>query len=134
MSFNHLASNCMKSLHQTMTPAKVISKYGCDINKSIFLDKAFQNYSFSWKKDLVDFFWLFLFNKQRFEEKSPALKNSWLGTCSWFLWNMFKSLVISFVYLTNNLTNICTKLYTFCISPVQSQHNNIKTTFYEAMF
>ena len=41
---------------------------------------------------------------------------------------LVKSLVISFVYLTNHLTNIRTKLYTFGISPVESQHNNIKIT------
>ena len=71
MSFNHSASNCMKSLHQTMPSAKVTSKYGCDINKSIFLDKAFQNYSFSWKKDLVDFFFDFFYLTNKDLKKNP---------------------------------------------------------------
>ena len=54
-------------------------------------------------------------------KKNPLpQRNSWLSVCSWFLSIMFKSLVISFIYLTNHLTNIFTKLYTFCISPVQS--------------
>ena len=44
-----------------------------------------------------------------------------LGFCQILL-----SLVISFIYLTNQLTNIRAKLYTFCILSVQSQHNNIK--------
>ena len=30
--------------------------FGCDFNKSIFSDKGFQSYSFSWKKDLLNFF------------------------------------------------------------------------------
>ena len=67
-------------------------------------------------------------------KKSPALKNSRLNACSWLLWEIFKSLVISFVYLTHRLTNIHTKLNTFCTSPAQNQLSNIKTTFYKAMF
>ena len=65
--------------------------------------------------------------------KSPAPKYFWLRACSWFLSNMFKPLVIYFVYLPNHLTNIHTKLYTLCISLVQSQHNNIKTTLHKAL-
>ena len=48
--------------------------------------------------------------------------------------NMFESLVIFFVYWTNNSKNIPTKLYTFCISPEQSEDNNTKTTLHKALF
>ena len=52
-------------------------------------------------------------------KKNPLpLKNFYLHACPWFLSNMFTSLVISFVYLTNRLTNICT----------------IKTTLHKALF
>ena len=44
---------------------------------------------------------------------------------------MFKYLVIAFVYLTNYLTNVRTKLYTFCISAVQRWYNNIKTILHK---
>ena len=37
------------------------------------------------------------------------------------------------VLLTNHLTNIRTKLCASCISPVQSQHNNIKATLHKAL-
>ena len=37
--------------------------FGRNINKSIFSDKAFQSYSFGWKKDPLEFFRIFLFNK-----------------------------------------------------------------------
>ena len=47
---------------------------------------------------------------------------------------MFKSLVISFVYLTSYLTDIRTKLYTFYILPVESQVNNIKTILHKTLF
>ena len=67
-------------------------------------------------------------------EKSPALKSSLLCVCSCFLSNMFKSMVISFVYLTNSLPNIGTKLCNFYIWFVQSQHNNIKATLHKALF
>ena len=43
-------------------------------------------------------------------------------------------LVISCAYLTYHFTNVTTKLYIFCISPVQSQPNNIKTTLHKALF
>ena len=67
------------------------------------------------------FFKSFYLTNERFDEcyaqeKAPALKNAWLRDCSWFLSNKFKFVVISFYYLTNHLTNIRTKLYTFCIS------------------
>ena len=109
--------------------------FGCDINKSISSDKAFQSYSFGWNKDLLKFFSIFLFNKWKIwctlsPRKVSYPKNSWLRPCSWFLSNMFKSLVICFVYLTNHLTNIRTNLHAFCISPVQSQRKNIKTTLH----
>ena len=32
------------------------------------------------------------------------------------------------------LTKVRNKLYTFCISPAQSQHNNIKATLHKALF
>ena len=44
---------------------------------------------------------------------------------------MFKYLVIAFVYLTNYLTNVRTKLYTFCISAVQRWYSNIKTILHK---
>ena len=47
---------------------------------------------------------------------------------------MFKSVIISFVYLTYHLTYVRTKLYTFCISPAQNQLNNVKTTLHKALF
>ena len=34
-----------------------------NINKSILSDETFQRYPFGWKKDLLKFFWIFLFNK-----------------------------------------------------------------------
>ena len=85
------------------------------------------------------FFESFYFTNERFDkcqaqEKSPALKNSWLRAYSRFLSNVFKSLIISFVYLTNHLTNIRTKLYTLCTSHVQSHHNNIKKTLHKGLF
>ena len=61
------------------------------------------------------------------KDKSLALKNFWLRACSSFLSNMFTSLVYSFVYLTKHLTNIRTKLYTFCILPVQNQNKSQKS-------
>ena len=81
-----------------------------------------------------DSFWIFLFNKWKIwwmlaHEKSPALKSSLLCACSCFLSNMFKSMVISFVYLTNSLPNIGTKLCNFYICSVQSQHNTSKQLF-----
>ena len=45
-----------------------------------------------------------------------------------------QSLVISFVYLTYHLTNIRTKLCTFCIWPTQSQRNNFQTTLHKVLF
>ena len=53
--------------------------------------------------------------------KKSSLKKFLYPTCSWFSLNMFKSMVVSFVDLTNHLTKIRIKLYTFCISSVQSQ-------------
>ena len=143
MSFNHSASNCMKSLLIICTKsAEVTSKQcsGAILISLFFLIKAFQNYSFGWKKDLLNFFFFlnYLFNKVWWllsPRKSCALKNSWLHACSWFLSNIFKSLVISFVYLTNHFTNSRIKLYTFCILSVQSQHkNNVKTTLHKTLF
>ena len=50
MSFNHLASNCIKSLLIICLKAAK----GRDTNTSILLDKAFQSYSFiiHWLFDL----------------------------------------------------------------------------------
>ena len=38
-----------------------------DINKSIFSGKPIQSYSFGWKKELLKFLWLILFNKWKFD-------------------------------------------------------------------
>ena len=60
MSFNHSASNCMKSLLIIcLKSAKVQSKQ-C-YNKSIFLDTPFQSYSLGWKKDFLTFFYFLIF-------------------------------------------------------------------------
>ena len=39
-----------------------------------------------------------------------------------------------FLLFTNHLINIPTKFYTFCISPVLGQHNNVKKVFHKALF
>ena len=39
-----------------------------DIKKSIFSDKAFNSYSFGWKKDLLNCFLILLFNKWKIDE------------------------------------------------------------------
>ena len=120
--------------------SNVKTMFGRDINKSIFSDKSFSELFIWLKERSVEFFFFlnYLFNKVWWllsPRKSCALKNSWLHACSWFLSNIFKSLVISFVYLTNHFTNSRIKLYTFCILSVQSQHkNNIKTTLHKTLF
>ena len=86
---------------------------GGTVWRAIFLEGQLSRYNFfriklfkviysnerkiSWK-----FFWITLFNKEKIwwmlsPQNSPVLKNSWLCACLWFLPNMFKSLVISFV-------------------------------------
>ena len=137
MLFNHSASNCMKSLIICSKSAEVTSKQCLGvILMSLFFYKAFfQSYAFRWKKDLLKFFLNLFINKWKIwwmlsPRKIPCPKK-FLVMC---LWNMFTSLVISFLYLTNHSANILTKLYTYSISPVQSQHNNIKTTLHKVLF
>ena len=112
---------------------------GHDITKSIFSDKAFQSYSFGWKIYWTNFHifkififnffqQFFLFNKWQMwwmlsPRKTPCSKKSWLCACSWILSSMFKSLVISLVYLTNQLKPIFTLKYThsaFCLWKVST--------------
>ena len=42
--------------------------FGHNINKYIFSDKAFQSYSFGWKKDLLKYFESFYLTNERFDE------------------------------------------------------------------
>ena len=66
MSFNHSASNCIKSLFIIYSkPVKVTSKQGLSaiLISLFFRIKLFQSYSFGWKNNLLNFFWIFLFNK-----------------------------------------------------------------------
>ena len=85
-----------------------------------------------------DFFLIFLLNKWKIwwissPGKIPYSKIFLVTHLFLVLANIFKPLVISLVYLTNHLTNILTKSYTCCISPVQSQHSNIKATLHKAL-
>ena len=49
--------------------SNVKEMFGRNITESIFSEKAFQSYSFGWKKDLlIFFFFFFLFNKLTFDE------------------------------------------------------------------
>ena len=142
MPFNHSASNCVKWLLIICSKsAKVMSKQclGTIITSLFFSNKDFQSHSFGWKKDFLKFFLISLFNKW----KIWWMLSQWKIHCPTkflvtrlflFLPNMFKLQVIFFVYLTNHVTNICTKLYTFCILPVQSQDHNIKSTLHKALF
>ena len=128
MSFNKWPSNCIKSLLIIYSKsAKVTSRQclGAILTSLFFRIKLFKVTHSVERKISWNFFWIFLFNKWKVwwmlsPRKIPSPKKFQLHVCSWFLSNMFKSLVISFVYLTNHLTNIYNKLYTFCISPVQS--------------
>ena len=45
----------------------------------------------------------------------------------------YKKVCILFVYLAYHFTNVCTKLYIFCISPSQNDYAYIKTTLHKAL-
>ena len=69
---------------------------------NFFRIKLFKVIHSNERKISWNFFWITLFNKEKIwwmlsPQNSPVLKNSWLRACLWFLPNMFKSLVISFV-------------------------------------
>ena len=86
----------------------------------------------------LNFFLIFLLNKWKIWLISCPRKISYpkkflVTRLFLVLANMFKSLVISLVYLTNHLTNILPKLYLLCISPVTSKHSNIKATLHKVL-
>ena len=130
---NHSVSNCMKSLLIMSSKSTWKQRSSVILISLFFRIKLFKVIHLVERKISWNFFWIFLTNERSNEcwaqEKSPALKNSWLCAYSWFLSNMFKFLVISFVYLANHLTSIRTRLYIFCISPMQCQHNSPQALF-----
>ena len=124
MSFNHSVSSYMKLLLIICSKSTKITSKQCSgaMLISLFFGWSFSKLFIRLKERSLEIFFesFYLTNEILMNakpKKNPVLKNSWLRACSWFLSNIFKYLAISFVYLTNHLTNIRTnyKLSAFCL-------------------